>query len=46
MNTDLSEKTVLITGGALRVGAALVRTFQKAGAHVLIHGGKSLEAAQ
>lgn len=39
---DFSGKTVLVTGGAVRVGAALVRGFAKAGARVLIHARHSV----
>jgi len=35
--TGLSGKTVLITGGARRVGACIARTLHAAGANVLIH---------
>jgi NAD(P)-dependent dehydrogenase (short-subunit alcohol dehydrogenase family) len=34
---DTTKPTVLITGGAKRIGAALARTFAHAGWHVVIH---------
>ena len=37
--------TVLVTGGARRLGASIVRHFSKAGFHVLIHCNRSTEAA-
>ncbi len=44
---DLKDKRVLVTGGALRVGAAIARAFAKAGAKLLIHyrdsGGQASE---
>jgi pteridine reductase len=43
--TSLEDKVVLITGGARRVGAAIVRTLHGAGARVLIHHRASAEAA-
>lgn len=48
MNTaSLAGKTVLITGGARRVGATIVRTLHGAGANIVVHYRKSSnEAAQ
>jgi pteridine reductase len=43
--TSLEGKVVLITGGARRVGAAIVRTMHGAGARVLIHYRSSAQAA-
>ena len=43
--TSLEGKVVLITGGARRVGAEIVRTMHGAGACVLIHYRSSAEAA-
>jgi pteridine reductase len=37
MNDSLSGKTALVTGGARRVGAAIVRRVHAAGANVLLH---------
>ncbi len=37
MNDSLSGKTALVTGGARRVGAAIVRRLHAAGANVLLH---------
>ncbi len=41
----LHDRTVLITGGARRVGAALGRALHAAGANILIHYRSSAEAA-
>lgn len=38
--------SVLVTGGAKRVGAAIARAFGEAGWHVVIHYGRSHEAAE
>jgi pteridine reductase len=43
--TSLEGKVVLITGGARRVGAEIVRTMHGAGASVLIHYRSSAQAA-
>jgi pteridine reductase len=44
---SLSGKTVLITGGARRVGATIVRVLHEAGANLVVHYRKSAsEAAQ
>lgn len=46
-NGSLAGKTVLITGAARRVGAAIVRTMHGAGANLVLHYRKSAsEAAQ
>lgn len=37
---------VLVTGGARRIGAAIARAFGGAGWHVVIHYGRSAEAAE
>jgi pteridine reductase len=42
----LAGRAVLITGGARRVGATLVRALHAAGANVLIHCNRSVQAAQ
>ncbi|HEY3850089.1 MAG TPA: pteridine reductase [Steroidobacteraceae bacterium] len=44
--TSLDGKVVLITGGARRVGAEIVRTMHRAGARVLIHYRSSAQAAR
>jgi 3-oxoacyl-[acyl-carrier protein] reductase len=44
--TDLKGKTVLVTGGSRGIGAAIVRATAAADAHVLLHYGKSHEAAE
>lgn len=41
----LQGKRVLITGGAIRVGAVLVRAFAEAGAEVIVHCRTNQEAA-
>ena len=46
MKFDFSGRTVLITGGALRVGAFLVRAFAASGARVLIHCRNSRSEAE
>lgn len=42
---SLSGKTVLITGGARRIGATLARTLHEAGANIVLHYNRSAEAA-
>lgn len=42
---DIVNKTVLITGGALRIGNEICRAFAEAGAHVVIHCNKSSHQA-
>ncbi|WP_119270524.1 SDR family NAD(P)-dependent oxidoreductase [Taklimakanibacter deserti] len=44
--TDLSGKTVLVTGGSRGIGAAIARATAAAGAHVLLHYAKSRAAAE
>ena len=44
--TPLEGKTVLITGAARRVGAAIARTLHAAGANVLLHYRSSAEEAE
>ena len=41
----MTRKAVLVTGGAKRVGAAIVRRFAQAGWHVVIHCRTSVEEA-
>lgn len=44
--TDATEKRVaLVTGGAARVGAAIVRTLAASGYRVGIHANRSLDKA-
>jgi NAD(P)-dependent dehydrogenase (short-subunit alcohol dehydrogenase family) len=43
---DLTGKTVLVTGGSRGIGAAIVRAVAAAGADVLLHYGRSREAAE
>lgn len=42
---DIKGKKVLVTGGAVRAGAALCRAFAAAGAKVVIHFNSSCDAA-
>jgi NAD(P)-dependent dehydrogenase (short-subunit alcohol dehydrogenase family) len=44
--SELAGKTVLVTGGSRGIGAAIVRAVAEAGANVLLHYGKSREAAE
>jgi pteridine reductase len=44
-STPLAGKTVLVTGGARRVGAEIVRYLHREGANVVIHCHRSLAAA-
>lgn len=46
MAATLHGKTVLVTGGARRIGQAIVRRLHDAGANVVIHHRTSSEAAQ
>ena len=43
---DLAGKRVLITGGAVRVGAALAEGFARSGAKISIHYRRSAEEAE
>jgi len=43
---DLSAKVVLVTGGSRGIGAACVRALGAAGAHVVLHYGRSRAAAE
>ena len=42
----MTRQAVLVTGGARRIGAAIVRAFGNAGWHVVIHYGTSREEAR
>ena len=42
----MTDKVVLITGGAKRVGAQLVRFFHNAGYHVILHYHRSVSEAE
>jgi len=46
MPLRLQDKTVLITGAARRVGAAMARLMHAEGAHLVLHYGRSAQAAQ
>jgi pteridine reductase len=46
MAAPLQGKTVLVTGGARRIGQAIVRRLHAAGANLVIHHRASSEAAQ
>lgn len=41
-----AKPSMLVTGGAKRIGAAIARTFAQAGWHVVIHYGKSVAQAE
>lgn len=41
-----TRPAILVTGGAKRIGAAIVRRFAEAGWHVVIHYGRSREEAE
>ena len=43
---ELAGKRVLVTGGAVRVGAAFAEGFARAGAQVTVHFRRSAEAAE
>ncbi len=43
---SLNGKTVLITGGALRIGRSLALALARSGADIVLHYGKSREAAE
>jgi pteridine reductase len=45
VSSDLRDQTVLITGGARRVGAAVVRALHAAGANLVVHYRSSQEDA-
>jgi len=45
-STSLAGKTILITGGARRVGAEIARTLHGAGANLVVHYRKSAGAAE
>jgi 3-oxoacyl-[acyl-carrier protein] reductase len=46
MLIDLAGKVVLVTGGSRGIGAAIVRTVGAAGADVVLHYGRSRDAAE
>jgi pteridine reductase len=43
---ELTDRVVLVTGAARRIGAALVRGFHARGAHVVIHCHRSVSEAE
>jgi pteridine reductase len=46
MATPLAGRSILVTGGARRIGAAICREFAKQGANVIIHRRASAEEAE
>ena len=42
----MTRPAVLVTGAARRIGAAIAKRFAEAGWHVVIHYGRSEQAAQ
>jgi pteridine reductase len=46
VNRPLQGKVALVTGGAIRLGAAISRTLAGAGAHVAVHSHRSSEAGR
>jgi pteridine reductase len=46
MGAPLNDKTVLVTGGARRVGAAICRRLHAAGANMVVHCNRSQRDAQ
>ena len=46
MSNSASSRVVLVTGGARRVGAAIVRSFAERGYRVVIHHGQSAAEAE
>ncbi|TIX50375.1 SDR family oxidoreductase [Alteraurantiacibacter aquimixticola] len=46
MQPDPARKSVLITGAARRIGAAMARAFGEAGWHVVVHYNRSAAAAR
>jgi len=46
MSAPLNDKTVLVTGGARRVGAAICRRLHAAGANMVVHCNRSQRDAQ
>lgn len=46
MKTKLSQAKVLVTGGAVRIGRAIVEAFAECGAGIRIHCHKSLKEAE
>jgi NAD(P)-dependent dehydrogenase (short-subunit alcohol dehydrogenase family) len=42
---DLTDKTILVTGGSRGIGAEIVRVVARAGARVVLHYGKHRDAA-
>ena len=43
LSTPASEKCILITGGAKRIGAAIVRLLQSQGMNIIIHYNNKTE---
>lgn len=43
---DLTGRVILVTGGSRGIGAVIVRTLARAGAHVVVHYGRHRDAAE
>jgi pteridine reductase len=46
MSDSSNQRVALVTGGAVRVGAAIIRDLAARGFHIAIHGNTSLDRAQ
>ena len=46
MNTNLSNKTALVTGASRGMGRAIALALAAAGAHVIVHYGRNAEQAK
>jgi NAD(P)-dependent dehydrogenase (short-subunit alcohol dehydrogenase family) len=46
MTVDLQDWRVVVTGGAVRIGRAICLAFARAGARIIVHCNRSVEAAR